>query len=331
MMGGRQTMPAEPVDQSRARFAAMFEGMKPLLPPPTDAVSTADVTVPSSGQRVRIYNPTRTPGKLPVGLYIHSGGWYSGSIENEDFLCRNVAENAEMVLYSVEYRLAPEHPFPAGLDDVCAAYEFMHETAAGNGADPTQKFIMGGSAGGNYTAAVGLKYATNADFKAKGLCIFVPATCDPSALPDEYKAKYTPERYEDAPVLGNDLVRQARGKSTPCSGYVSRLFSMRAIYLHNPFTATEWYGAPAADPLYSVLLHPDIKHLPPCYIAACTKDPTHQDTLFFSEECKKQGVAADYVEWVGMPHFVWSLPMLKKSQEFMSTWSKKLKDMNTAA
>ncbi|KAK5312382.1 hypothetical protein LTR70_008224 [Exophiala xenobiotica] len=281
----------------------MFEGMKPLLPPPTDAVSTTDVTVPSSGQGVRIYNPTRTTGKLPVGLYIHSGGWYAGSIENEDFLCRNVAENAEIVLYSVEYRLAPEHPFPAGLDDVCAAYEFMHETAAGNGADPTQKFIMGGSAGGNYTAAVGLKYATNADLKAKGLCIFVPATCDPSALPDEYKAKYTPERYEDAPVLGNDLVRQAR----------------------------EWYGAPAADPLYSVLLHPDIKHLPPCYIAACTKDPTHQDTLFFSEECKKQGVAADYVEWVGMPHFFWSLPMLKKSQEFMSTWSKKLKDMNTAA
>ena len=74
-MGGRQTMPAEPVDQSRARFDAIFQGIAPMLPPPSDAVQTSDVTVPSSKQRVRIYKPAKATGVLPVGLYVHSGGW----------------------------------------------------------------------------------------------------------------------------------------------------------------------------------------------------------------------------------------------------------------
>ncbi len=210
-------MPAEPVDQSRARFDAVFQALAPFLPVPTDAVDSIDATVPTSQQRVRIYKPTQAAGKLPVGLYIHSGGWYGGSIDAEDFLCRSVAEHAQIVLYSAEYRLAPENPYPAGLDDVCAAYEFMHQTAAAHGADAAKRFVMGGSAGGNLTAAVALKYATKPDLKPQGLCIFVPATCDPSVLPDEYKARYTPERYADAPTIGNDLVRQARGTSVPVS------------------------------------------------------------------------------------------------------------------
>lgn len=216
MMGGRAaiTMPAEPVERSRARFDAVFEGVLPLLPPPSPAVETIDIIVPSSQQRVRIYKPAKATSALPIGMYIHSGGWYAGEIEKEDFLCRDVAENSQIILYSVEYRLAPENPYPAGLEDVCAAYEFMHETASAHGGDPGNKFVMGGSAGGNLTAAVGLKYATEPELKASGLCILVPATCDPSVLPGEYRAKYTPELYVDAPVIGNELLSQARGESS---------------------------------------------------------------------------------------------------------------------
>lgn len=89
-----------------------------------------------------------------------------------------------------------------------------------------------------------------------------------------------------------------------------------------------WYNAPdPEDPLYSPLLHPDIKLLPKSYIAACTKDPTHQETVFFYEEAKKQGVDVDLAEWVGWPHFFWVLPMLPKSAEFMEVWNTKLRDM----
>ena len=214
-MGGRMTLPAEPVNQARARFEALFNNIAPLLPPPDDSVNTTDVIVPSSKQQVRVFKPTKTTSTVPVGLYIHSGGWYSGSNEHEDFLCRNIALNSQIILYSPEYRLAPENPYPAGLDDVSAAYEFMHDSASTYGGDAAQKFIMGGSAGGNLTAAVALKYAAgNADLRARGLCIFVPPTCEPSVLPDEYRARYTPEMYADAPMIGNELMAQARGKST---------------------------------------------------------------------------------------------------------------------
>jgi versiconal hemiacetal acetate esterase len=93
-----------------------------------------------------------------------------------------------------------------------------------------------------------------------------------------------------------------------------------------------WYAPPRIDdPLYSPLLHPDIKLLPPIYIAATTKDPTHQDTVFFAEEAKAQGVKVDLVEWVGWPHFFWIIPMLNKSREFMEVWNEKLRGMMLVA
>jgi acetyl esterase/lipase len=63
------------------------------------------------------------------------------------------------------------------------------------------------------------------------------------------------------------------------------------------------------------------------YIPACEKDPTYQETLFFYEECKKQGVDAEFKVWKGLPHFFWGIPQLKKSQEFMEVWCQKLDEM----
>lgn len=211
MFGGRIVLDAEPVQQSRDRFAGIFASVLPFIPPPTDAVRTEDVQV-SSTQRIRIYTPTGQSDSLPVGLYIHSGGWYTGSIESEDFLCRNIAEKSNIILFSPEYRLAPEHPYPAGLEDVCAAYEFMHAKAKDFGGDATKKFIMGGSAGGNLAACVALKYSSKPDLKPAGLIAACLTTCDPKALPSEFKSRYTPELYSDAPMIGNAIMKQARGK-----------------------------------------------------------------------------------------------------------------------
>lgn len=99
-------------------------------------------------------------------------------------------------------------------------------------------------------------------------------------------------------MIGNDTVRQAR----------------------------EWYQGRSDDPLVSPLLHPDIRLLPPVYVAACTKDLTHQETVYFYEECKKQGVNAELGEWLGWPHF-WILPMLPKSVQFMEVWCVTLRKM----
>ena len=111
-MGGRMTMPAEPIDQMRERFRGIWAGVKPMLPSPSDAVQTKDVDF-ALGKIVRIYVPINRGLEIPVGLYIHSGGWCSGDIEQEDFLCREIAEKCGIILYSPEYRLAPEDPYPA--------------------------------------------------------------------------------------------------------------------------------------------------------------------------------------------------------------------------
>lgn len=294
-------MPA-PVSDSRAQFEDIFASIMPFLPPPTGAVKTEDVQI-QKGQRVRIYTPTGAEGA--IGLYIHCGGWYSGHLEQEEHLCRNIAEQSKIIIVSPEYRLAPEHPYPAGLDDCCTAYEWMHNNASTYGGDSKKKFIMGGSAGGNLTACVGLKYTSNPELRPAGLIIACAPMCDVNAFPEEYKKRFTPEKYTDSPMIGRGIMLQA----------------------------VEWY-APARidDPLYSPLLHPDIKLLPPTYIVATTKDPTHQEMIFFYEELKKQGVEADLVEWVGWPHFFWIIPMLQKSGEFMEVWNEKLKGMiQTAA
>ena len=148
-----------------------------------------------------------------MGLYIHSGGWYAGSIEAEDYLCRHIAEKSNMILFSPEYRLVPENPYPAGLEDVCAAYEFMHANATKHGGDPKKKFTMGASAGANLSACVALKYASNAELKPHGLISACMVSCDPRALPSDYKSRYTPQIYSDAPMVGNAIVHQARGKT----------------------------------------------------------------------------------------------------------------------
>lgn len=299
-MGGRQTLPAEPVEQARARFDMIFAMLKPILPPPTDAVIATDTTVPSSGQKIRIYKPasSASSGSLPVGLYIHSGGWYSGSVEHEDYIARNVCENSNVILYSPEYRLAPENPYPAGHSDVYAAYEYMCQSAVENGGDPRKKFVMGGSAGGNLAASTILKYARHPELKPQGAVIVCPGTAHTEILNTVYKDRYHEELYSDSPMIGNELMQQA----------------------------WKWLSPPPDDPLASVVLHPDIKYLPPLYIAAPTKDPTYPETVFFAEKCREGGVDVDLVEWVGLPHFFHAIPM-PKSAEFMKVWNDKLKGM----
>jgi acetyl esterase/lipase len=87
----------------------------------------------------------------------------------------------------------------------------MCKNAATYGADGTRRFIMGGSAGGNLTAAVALKYASHPDLKASGLIIACPSTCDRKAFPEECRKRWTPEKYADAPMIGRDIMDWAFG------------------------------------------------------------------------------------------------------------------------
>ncbi len=107
--------------------------------------------------RVRVYVPKEPKSGRPCVLFLHGGGWIGGSLPAVEEFCKAVADRADALVASVDYRLAPEHPFPAGLDDSQAALAWLSENAGnwgGNGADIT---VMGDSAGGNYAAVLCLQ------------------------------------------------------------------------------------------------------------------------------------------------------------------------------
>lgn len=208
--------------EHRAQFVEFMDALAKIRKDSAEikSVETRDVQIDEK-LRARIYIPPPHPttssypsDELPIGLYIHSGGWYTGSISAEDSLCRDIAFNSRIVLISPEYRLAPENPFPAGLEDCFKAYEYMYNHAPEFGASQHRKFIMGASAGGNLSASVALKFASDPELRASGLLVSCMTSCDPSALPVDYKDRYHPENYVDTPVINTNIKQLSRGKLT---------------------------------------------------------------------------------------------------------------------
>jgi acetyl esterase len=120
-------------------------------PQPVFAIEDRD----ADGVPVRIYRPSPDP-ELPVVVYLHGGGWTIGSVEQFDPILRQVANTTEAIVVAPDYRLAPEHPFPAPLDDCWQAVQWTAKNAASFGGDPSRLALMGDSAGGNLSAVCAL-------------------------------------------------------------------------------------------------------------------------------------------------------------------------------
>ncbi len=123
---------------------------------PVSVARTEDRLIPSphrsSGIPIRIYWPTLK--QLPVLIYFHGGGWSRGSLNTHDALCRRLSQQADCIVVSVDYRLAPEHPFPAALEDAEVIYAWCHQHATSLGGDSHRIALGGDSAGGTISAAL---------------------------------------------------------------------------------------------------------------------------------------------------------------------------------
>lgn len=153
--GGRKPVHELPLEEARQQF---LSGTLALLGEayaanPLQRVRDQDLP---RGPRVRRYHPNAT-GPLPTVLYCHGGGWVLGDLDTHDELCRHLAESLPAVVVAVDYRRAPEHRYPAALDDCWAALEWCAAEIADLGGDPAKLVVAGESAGGSLAAVLALR------------------------------------------------------------------------------------------------------------------------------------------------------------------------------
>jgi versiconal hemiacetal acetate esterase len=169
------------------------------FPPPDTSVDTKDVQIDTDDSRTitcRIYTPPSTTSAKKLAVYFHGGGWAMGDLDTEDAQCRIISKQCGVVLVSVDYRLAPQHKYPAPLDDCAEGAKWAIKNATtlvGNtDSNAGQVVVIGTSAGGGLAFSTALRLIDErlAD-KIAGVVAMVPVTVHPDAVPADMKSRYT--------------------------------------------------------------------------------------------------------------------------------------------
>jgi acetyl esterase len=218
---------------------------------------------------VRIYRPS-AERPLPTMVYFHGGGWVLGSVEVYDGTVRDLANAAGCLVVSVDYRLAPEHKFPAAADDAYAATRWVAEHADEIGADPARLAVGGDSAGGNLAAAVTLMARDRGGPALAYQLLIYPVTD---------QAFETPSYHENAEGYG--LTR-------------AQMMWFSAHYLRTP--------ADADDPLASPLRAPSLRGLPPALVVTAGYDPLRDEAEQYAERLRADGVDVRVERYPGLIH-----------------------------
>lgn len=223
--------------------------------------------VDAGGVPARLYVPRS--GSEALLVYIHGGGWVVGDLDSHDAVCRVLAEKAGVRVLSLDYRLAPEHPFPAAYDDCMAAYRWVVANAAELGADPARLAVGGDSAGGNLSAAVALQAAEEGLPLAFQLLIY-PAT-DPKA-------------------------------GTPSHGLFREGFFLTGDFMDVATAAYAPTPEKLADPRYAVIDAHVPAGLAPAYVCTAGFDPLRDEGEAYAEKLMAAGVEVEYECFTGQIH-----------------------------
>ena len=248
-----------PIDEGRrtiVRSARLAGGEQPVG-------DVRDLSIDSpEGHRLRLraYTPARQTTDAAV-LFLHGGGFVYGDLDSHDALCRRLCEGAGVPVVAVDYRLAPEHPFPAAVDDAIAGYRWLLDHAADLGADPARLAVCGDSAGGNLATVVA-QHAL-----AAGL------------VPPVFQLLIYPV---------TDFTTERDSRRTFADGfYLSTAFRDLADRCYTAGSADR------ADPRLSPL-QGTLTGLPPAHVVTAGFDPLRDEGLAYAEAMRAAGVEVDY-------------------------------------
>ncbi len=273
-LGDRPPPPADDLQAQREQAdATMLLIRRPIDP----SVTVTDHEVPVDGGtiRVRTYRPAGDE-PLPGYLFIHGGGWSQGTIDTAEVECGPVAESVPAVVCSVEYRLAPEHPFPTPLEDCVAAYRWFLDRLVELRVDPDRVAIGGTSAGGN------LALATCLVARERGLPMPMFQWLEAPGLDLTLGSPSVRENGEGYGLTAEDLDQ-----------YAGR------------YAGTEH----RSDPLASPLLAEDLRGLPPTVVLTADLDPVRDDGERLVARFHEAGVPAVALRILNHPHGTWIIPV----------------------
>jgi acetyl esterase len=258
-------------DLAPAQGREMYRMLQPPAPDITvGSVDDRTIPGPAGAIPIRVYKPQDAGNALPVHVFFHGGGWVIGDLDTHDAYCRELCRLAGCIVVAVDYRLAPEHPFPAAVDDAWAAINWVAENGASLGADTARISVGGDSAGGNLSAVVAQMARDNGGPRLCFQLLIYPATD---------LAMDTPSHRENA------------------EGYMLTRGSMNWFLGHY---------CPALDQRSSARLSPlksaRFDALPPAYVITAEFDPLRDEGEAYAERMREAGVPVECHRYDGMIH-----------------------------
>lgn len=261
------------VADARKQFEA--RNVPGLRADPVAKVENRDMQGPGGSLGLRIYTP-KGDGPFPLMLYFHGSGFVVCSLDTHDLVARNLCSGTSCIVVSVDYRLAPEHKYPAAVDDCLAATRWAQANASGLGADPSRVLVAGDSAGANLATVTALRIRDEGGPRLLGQVLIYPVTDHPIA---------------GMPSMDENAVGFGLGKDG-------------MIWFMNHYLSDI---SQAADPLVSPLRAKDLRHLPPALIYTAQYDPLRDEGEAYADKLQAAGVDVAVKRWDGMNHGFFAL------------------------
>jgi acetyl esterase len=266
--------PYETVTPQEAR-ELYLKGCQAASPEPPELASIAPLEIPSPHGAIpaRVYTPQRRrdkSGLAPALVFFHGGGWVIGNLDTHDVACQKLAHEGEMIVIAVDYRLAPEHKFPAAVEDAITATQWIAANATRLGIDASRLAIGGDSAGGNLAAVVALSARETGGPAIAGQLLVYPAT--------DFTMRYPSHSEPETSVL--------------LTHSVIRWF--RDHYLNGPADGDDWRASPARAKT--------LANLPAAYVLTAGADPLRDEGADYAQRMKDAGVAVTYRHFPGQFH-----------------------------